>query len=113
MLRAGIILYVIGLTVFYVEATFERWWWHEIYYLWDKCLLVFLFWGIHQIVPREKKRIVFPVLIFSIIRLVWQIVVSITGWEINDARAVAALFILLSALCSYLTLKGLIKWERK
>ena len=113
MLRIGIVLYIIGLTVFYVEATFERWWWQELYYIWSKCLHLVLFWGIHQIVPREKKKIVFPVLIFSIIRFLWQVIVSITGWDINDARAVAILFTLLSIVCSYLTLKGLVKWGRK
>lgn len=113
MIRLGIVWYIIGLTVFYVEATFDRWWWHEIYHIWDKCLLVFLFKGIHYLVSEENKKIIFPVLIFSIIRLTWQIIVSITRWEINDARAVAVLFIILSVICAYLTIKGAIKWLEK
>lgn len=113
MIRLGIVLYVIGLTVFYVEATFERWWWRELYYIWDKCLHLVLFWGAYFILPREKRKVVLPVIIFAFIRLAWQIIVTITGWDINDQRAVAILFILLSLVCLILTITGLLKWERK
>lgn len=106
-------LYIFGLTIFYVEATFERWWWHEIYYIWDKGLLICLFIGIHSLLPKHNKQVVVPVIWFAIIRFIWQVVTSITGWEINDARAVAILFIALSIVCTYLTIKGTIKWGKR
>lgn len=113
MIRFGIALYIIGLTVFYVEATFDRLWWHEVYYIWDKGLLVCLLSGIYLLVPKQNKYIILPVVLFSIIRFSWQIVTTLTGWDINDARAVAILFIVLSVICSYLTIKGVIKWRQK
>ena len=113
MIRFGIVWYIMGLTVFYVEANFEMSWWKEVYYLWDKSLLIFLFIGIHSLLPRQNKPVILPVIYFAIIRFIWQIVTSITGWEINDARAVAILFIVLSVVCAYLTIKGTIKWEKR
>lgn len=111
MIRIGIVLYIIGLTVFYVEATFDRWWWHQIYYLWDKSLLVCFLSGIYYLVPNENKYVIRPLVLFSIIRLTWQILVTLTGWDINDAIAVAVLFTILSIICAYLTIKGVTKWR--
>lgn len=111
MIRIGIVLYIIGLTVFYVEATFDRWWWHQIYYIWDKGILVCFLSGIYYLVPNENKYVIRPLVLFSIIRLTWQIIVTLTGWDINDAIVVAVLFIILSIICAYLTIKGVIKWR--
>lgn len=112
MVAAALSVYIIGLLILYTWGQFNQGW-YEYYYLWDKGKDLLFFIGIHCLIENRYKWAVKPVIFFSIIRFVWQIISSITEWNINNVKIVGWLFIVLALICSFLTLKELIKWHRQ
>lgn len=99
-------LYIVGMLVFY------RWGqlntnWYEYYYIWDKSKDVLFLIGIYYLVPRWFRLAVVPVIIFSLVRLLWQIISTFTGLNINNTKVIGWLFVILAASCFCLFLIGL------
>lgn len=111
MTAAAIVVYMIGLLIFYVWGVFNTGW-YEYYYLWDKGKDFIMFIVLYQPENRKMKAAILPVVIFSIIRFLWQLISSVTGLDINIPIITDYLFILLASVCSYLMLKELIKWHK-
>lgn len=104
-------VYIVGLLVFYSWGQLNNGW-YECYYFWDKGKDLFLFISLLLVVDKRYKWAVIPVVLFSIIRLTWQIISTVTGWNINNVQVVGWLFIVLALLCSFMTLKEVLKWRK-
>lgn len=111
MTVTAIAAYIIGLLIYYVWGTYADEW-SEYYYVWDKGKDCILFIALYQLVSKRMKPAILPVVIFSIIRFLWQMTSSVTGLDINTPKISDYLFILLASVCSYLTLKELLKWHK-
>lgn len=105
----AITAYMVGLLVFYVWGLFSTGW-YEVYYLWDKGKDALVFWAIYILISKKLKWAILPVLIFSIVRFIWQILSSVLKADINNEKAIDYLFIILAMLCSYLALKDIWTW---
>lgn len=110
LLGLGISLYIVGLLVFYTWGQFSTGW-YEYYYIWDKAKDLLLVWALYSVVSNRLKWAVLPVLTFSFVRLLWQIISTLTGWDINNVKAAGFLFIGLALVCSFLFLKEFWKWH--
>lgn len=110
MIAVSLSVYMVGLLVLYTWGQLNNGW-YEYYYLWDKGKDVLLLLALYSVAGRFKWAVM-PVIIFSIVRFVWQIISSITGWNINNVQAVGWLFIILAFPCSFLLLKELFKWHK-
>jgi len=103
-----------GLLFFYTAAAFDAYnglpnW---IYYFWNKGLDFMKWVVIYKLVDGRMRWVVKPVLIFALIRFIWDIVSYFTGLKVNNSVVVAILFMLLVTIFFYLFLKELIKWQR-
>lgn len=87
--------------------------WHDLYYLWDKAKDLLLFIAIFFLVHKKVRWAIKPIIVFSSIRLIWQIISSLTGLNINNTKIVGWLFIAAATISDYLFIKGLIKWQRQ
>lgn len=103
--------YIIGLLVFLTWGKINGEW-ADWFYLWDKCKDLFFITCIYLLIDRRHKWIVKVVAVYATIRVIWEITTMISGWNVNNAAAVGWLFILLSSICTFLTLKELLKWRR-
>lgn len=104
ILKAAIAIYLVGLLVFYTLAVDNIPAWRGSYYLWDKmCGGGWLLWYVIYINCKERQ-IVAPVLWFSVIRFIWEIVSLITGITVSNEWAIAIMFIILVALTGYVCL---------
>lgn len=110
MIAIALAWYLTGLIVFYSLGQLSVDYWAEAYYIWDKAKDVFFIAAIHQIV---RARAVYWILLFSIIRLIWEIFSSITGVSINNEKAVAVLFLILAIICLVILLSESIKWRKQ
>lgn len=111
MIAVGIAVYIVGLLVFYVWGIVNTGW-HEYYYLWDKGKDLLVFIAMYEIANKRLKKAIKPVIIFSIIRFLWQVISSVTSSDINNVKAVDYLFVTLVLVCSYLTIKDLYEWHK-
>lgn len=110
MIALAICVYMIGLLILYTWGQLSDGW-YEYYYLWDKCKDLLLVSALYYCAGRLRWAVL-PVVLFSIIRLLWQIVSTITGLDINNTKAVGILFIAMAFTCSFLTIKELLKWHK-
>jgi hypothetical protein len=112
MIRIAIAVYMVGLLILYTWGQINTGW-HDVYYLWDKGKDLVLFLGVYHILPLPNKKFIVPVLWFSLIRFVWQIISTLTGLNINNTEVVGWLFIIAAGTCSYLMLKGFKEWHTR
>lgn len=110
MIAAAIAWYLIGLIVFYTFGQLSVDYWHDLYFIWDKAKDVFFLGAIYQLV---RGRTVKYVLIFSIIRLIWEIFSSISGVSINNEKSVGVLFLILAIICLVILLSEYTKWQKQ
>lgn len=108
ILRILILVFLIGLLIFYKSALFGTRTWDWMYYFWDKGCNVLAFWTIYLLVKDGYRKIVAPVLVFSIIRFTWEVASYFTKITVNNSQAVAALFIILVCVILYLFIKELL-----
>lgn len=111
MIAVALSVYIIGLLILYTWGTLNQGW-YEYYYLWDKGKDTLLVMAMYCLAENRLKWAIKPVIIFSIVRFLWQVTSSITSWDINNIKVVDYLFILLALICSYLSLKELYKWHK-
>src|SRR5690349_8914072 len=110
MIQIALCFYMIGLLILYVWGQLNNGW-SEYYYIWDKGKDLLVFIALYLVAKRLRWAVI-PVIVFSAVRFIWQIISSITGWNINNTRAVGILFIVLAMICSFLTIKELFKWHK-
>jgi len=114
VIKVAVVWFLMGLLFFYTAAVFKSYdalpnW---IYYCWAKFDSVLMWIVVYELCRRDMRKIIFPVLIFSIIRFIWDIVSFFTGVSVNNSSAVGFLFMLLVTVIFYLYLKELIRWQK-
>lgn len=109
MLRALILLYCIGLFVFYMFLSFDKW--HSVpnwvYYMWDKSVSAgfFIWLLLYKTVRFDNRKLVAPIVFFSLIRLIFDVVGFFGGPTASNEYRVAALFCFLLTVFYVLTLR--------
>lgn len=104
-------LYLLGLLFFYTMGVADEYYSAATYYIWDKLKDILLLVCI-AIAPRNPPGLKL-VIGFAVIRLLWEIICIITGWNINNTKAVGILFILLIIVIFCLMYNDLIKWRKQ
>lgn len=107
--------YILGMITWYTSAIFgyyNDWVWA--YYWWDKLFgaSVFAWLTIYFCLDKMRKRIVLPLVLFLIVRFVWDIISYFTGVSVNNEWGVAALFLALIGVISYYAFKQFQKIKR-
>lgn len=102
ILRLAITAYLVGLLVFYTRATFDIPMWAWTYWIWEKgcshsVLSIYIIYKLSH-----EKRLIAPVLAFTFIRFLWEIVSAFTGIYSNNQWVVAGLFMVLVVVIGYL-----------
>ena len=120
MIKISVFVYCAGLFIFYLMGSFSMYdslpnW---LYYLWDKSFGAgfFVWLTLYCNVYKSDRKIIAPIVFFSLIRFIWDIISSLTNVSVNNENVVAVLFILLLVPMYVLTLtKGnfLDKWLSK
>lgn len=89
--------YVIGRLLFLLKADFDLpgSWWDDAYYIWDAGNTALLYGTIVSLLPNEKKKLVKPILYYSILILTWEIINPFTNLEVNNPLTVTLLFTIL------------------
>ena len=112
-LQAALLWYIIGIVSFLTYANFGGAVWPEIFYVWDKVKDVLLFAAAYALCPAKVKPFVRPVLIYAVIRFIWEIISAITGVTINDHRAVNTLFLVMAVVVAVLLIKDIeARWNK-
>lgn len=106
-----ITLYLIGLLFFYTMGVSDEYYSATTYYVWDKLKDVLLLACI-LLAPRNAPGLKL-VIGFAGIRFLWEIISILTGWNINNTKAVGILFIILIVVISVLLYNDLIKWRKQ
>lgn len=103
ILKIAIALYIIPLFCFYTFLALGKDYSDTIYFMWDKfCTGSFISWAVIYTMAGSSSRYVVPVLAFSFVRVIWEIISKITGiTATNDAR-IASLFIFLTISTGWL-----------
>lgn len=78
------------------------------YYLWDKTKDCLLFYCLLLLCP-SIRRFLLVVFIYSLIRLLWQIYITVTSEDINDIRWIVATWSILVAYFSFLSIREIIR----
>lgn len=85
---------------------------YKAYYLWDKgkdCLFIFCL----LLFCEPLRRFLFIVFIYSLIRLLWQIFITITNEDINDIRWINVTWLTLASYMTYLCIKEMLNRHEK
>lgn len=110
-MKSAIVFYILGLFVFYFIADYQYKEWKEIYYLWDKTKDVILWVAAYQLLKRLRPYLL-PVVIFSIIRVLWDLTAWIISEDINNTKVIDWLFILLPLSIIWIYLNELRQCQR-
>ncbi len=107
MIKIFVALYMGGMMIWLSAADFGTTGWDGAYFLWDTFCKgsVLCWWCLLRYGPYEVKKCVYPVLLFSIIRLLWEILSLCTGIHINDEMPVMVLFLIAISVFSYLAFR--------
>jgi len=111
LVRIEVTFYCMGLLTFLVFANFapegmyNKWNW--LYYWWEKIFGAgFVIWLAIYIKCSSRNRvIVAPVLLYSLIRVFWDVISFFVGAHINSPIIIAILFIILLGICYWFTLR--------
>ena len=109
--RSSIMWYLLGLLLFYHMADFGKPFWGHLYYVWDKGKDVLLLVTLAGLAPRHRKQIL-PVIIFSIIRFLWEVATWIISTDINGSRVIDYLFLLCLAAYLWPFIKESKEWQK-
>lgn len=105
MIKWAVVLYIVGLLLFYTNGTFHiiDGLWDKIYFAWDKMAFGgFLLWGALYQAKKDYRPVLAPIFIFSIIRFLVLIGCYITGVYKNNPWVVAGLFLILTIVTGIL-----------
>lgn len=87
--------------------------WYDAYRIWDKGKDLLFLGAIYYLTPVWFRKPFLPVLIFSIVRLLWQITATLTALDNNMIEAVNGLLMFLALTCFVIFLIGLKQWFPK
>ena len=101
--------YVGGLLIFHVmdefsTASYSNPVWDRIYYVWLKALHLIVWVTLYDRC-KEEQPLIRPVVIYSLIALLWEITSWITGMDWNDSKLTTTLFLTLLFVIISLTVK--------
>lgn len=108
---ATLSFYITGLLIFLIWGKVNGDW-ADWYYLWDKGKDLLFIICLHLCSSKKYRWVVKYVMFYAAIRFIWEIISTITGVNVNSTEAIGWLFIAMSLVCSYLTLKELLTWRR-
>lgn len=108
-----VVWYLGGLLLFNAIAVFDTPGWDKCYYVWQKtCDCLFLF-SLYRLLPSFRKPLL-PIIIYSIIRLCFQIIGIFRETDQNDKYIVTTLFLSALSITIALTVKQQInEWKQK
>jgi len=111
---AFILFYLIGNGCFHCFADFNTSYWCNAYYLWQVIAHggVFAWASLYSMLDKERRKIVEPVLYYSIAMAIWEVVYHYTGFAINDELPVMVAFLLLTASVGTISFYALWKIEK-
>ncbi len=93
-LYAALIYYMGGMLVFYAAADFDKVGWVKAWWIW--CMTKeTVFVAALYLILKPYRRVIYPVLYFSVIRSVWEIVAQLWDQDINNTHIINALFYIL------------------
>ena len=119
------ILFFLGLTLFYHKAEFGyvivengaakyvSTIWDKLYFFWDKSMIFLFVWLIYYLLPKEDKGFYKAIFAFTIIRLLWEIVASVTKLDINNPKIIGIIFILFLLIWIYPAIKNGWQWLKQ
>lgn len=107
MLDLFIALYLGGMVTWLAFAEFGQPAWDNAFFIWEavaqSSLMCWL--SLFFCCDVKIKKKVFPVLIFSGVKLLWEIVSAWTGIDINSEKIVMALFLMAISITTYLAFR--------
>lgn len=109
--RLYITVYLLGALVFLTSATFTHKDWGHVYYLWQKTCDLLACTAV--VYSKSNARFAIPVLYLMGARLIWEVISYSSGIYLNDFRAVGILFVILTIVCLYITIKELVTWHKQ
>jgi len=110
--KYAIAVYVVGLLFFYTLADFNIELHTIAYYIWDKGKDTLFLLALYSLLINCKK-VIKPVLIFSIIRLSWDIISRTTNIDLNHYQAVNLMLGSLLLISTLICLKELLQWLKQ
>lgn len=87
-----ILFFMGGIIIFYGFADFDQPLWASIYYVWNKTEDFVAFGCIWMLAPKNYKKIILPVVVFSAMRMTWEILALLLGQNVNSIMIVDYLF---------------------
>lgn len=106
IVKVSIGWYLTGLLIFHTKADFTNPIWSKWYYTWQKsgdCLYLL---ALHYLVPKYRKHLT-PAIIYSIIRLCFQIIGFFRKTGQNDQFIVTTLYLIVLTIVIYHTINQL------
>lgn len=85
---------------------------YKAYYLWDKAK-DFLFLFCLTLFCEPLRRFLFVVLVYALIKFLWQIFITITSEDINDIRWINATWLTTASYMTYLSIKEMLNRKGK
>lgn len=112
--QISIYFYILGRLIFAVYADFSSTVWNDVYYIWDAAKDLLFVVAIQNLIPKSERWITKPVLIFCLLRLLWEIINPFTTVGINHPKAVDAAFLaLITGVVILLTIDLIKRWKQK
>lgn len=109
MIRVAIAGYCSGLVICYMFLAFGEWdsLPNIAYFIWDKTFggSLMMWLSLYMVCAATDRKAIAPVLFFSIIRVIWEIVVVTLGIGVNNSTGICILFVILIVVIYVLTLK--------
>lgn len=109
----AIALYLTGCFVFLHKADWNKEIWVSSYYIWDKAKDLLLFISIYFLVAKNNRYILWPIIVYSGIRVAWEVVSLILKIDINTKPSVSVLLSLVGIIYVWIFLKELPKWQKQ
>lgn len=107
--------YILGMVIWYTSAIFEQFpKWVLAYQWWDKVVgaSIFTWLAVYGCLNKVNRKFIIPLIVFSSIRFIWDVVSHFTGINVNNTWGVAALFLVLIGVTSYYLFKEFRKLNR-
>ncbi len=99
--------YILGYIFFFTTAEFGISAFDNVFYVWNNMFYgsIGAFVSLYYIGGMDVKRKVKYPLLFSLVMYVWELLVLITGWDVNNPWAVMVCFLALVGVISYYAFK--------
>lgn len=113
VLNISLIWYAVGITVCWILIFTSVQHWADVYYIWDKSKDVLLMLVILYLIPRHRILPTAFVFVYTILRLLWEIVSIIIQADINTHWGANILFLIMAVcLAIYLLIDIRKRWKQ-